>query len=143
MLATPYCRTAAESRKDARVLLYARTTECGAGILRRILKPFTPGGRVEYCRTINGLLKRLRIPDDKRAILVLLAESRDDVVRFLSMKHLFFDKRIILILPDKKKDVIALGHRLRPRFMTYLGNDLCQVSAVIEKMLRDRESYPN
>jgi len=46
-----------------------------------------------------------------------------------------WDTRIILILPDRDRETITNGLKLRPRFFTYADEDFGEVAAVLAKML--------
>jgi hypothetical protein len=64
-----------------------------------------------------------------------LASSREDLEAILSIVELFYDLRIILILPDRKKETISKGLKLYPRYLSYADGDFSDVAAVLEKML--------
>ena len=53
----------------------------------------------------------------------------------LSIRHLFDNIKIVLILPDRKNETIVIGHKLRPRFLSYTDGDFKDIAAVLKKML--------
>ena len=65
----------------------------------------------------------------------IVANSKEDLLNLLFIRNLLQDIRIILILPDREKDTIEKGHRLYPRFMSYLDGDLEEVAAVLNNVL--------
>jgi hypothetical protein len=67
--------------------------------------------------------------------LVLFIYDREDLDTFISHKPLLNDIPIILILPERESHMIARGHSLRPRFLSYYDNDLNEVKGVLKKML--------
>ncbi len=52
----------------------------------------------------------------------------------LSMRYFLCNVEIVLILPNRKKDIVALGHELRPRFMNIQGCRFRRMLSVIRKM---------
>lgn len=70
------------------------------------------------------------------SIAVLYAADRQDLANLLSIRDLLDDVRIILILPDDKKETVSAGHRLRPRYISYAGGNFENVAAVLNKMMQ-------
>ena len=90
---------------------------------------------MEVYRTFEDLSKRLHQPLHNLSVVVLLATNREYLQELLSIRDLIMDVRLIAVLPDRKKETIAKGHLLRPRFMAYADGDFADVAAVLEKML--------
>jgi len=117
--------------------LFFYSTETGGtgGQLQRLVEALVPEEKVEVYRTIGSLSERLYLPRNSTSIAVLYARSKSELSDIVSLGHLFNDVRVILILLDRKDETIALGHRLRPRFLTFINSDLTRVSEVLRKML--------
>jgi methyl coenzyme M reductase subunit C-like uncharacterized protein (methanogenesis marker protein 7) len=91
-------------------------------------------------RSIPELSDKLRRPDrDGPTVAVLLACNKRDLIELTSLRHLLSDTPLILILPDNRKDTTAMGHALSPRFLTCVDNNVNEVGAVLEKMLKNYE----
>ena len=121
------------------VLLYTPGTEESGGPLRSFLETHVPGGRMDVYRTIEGLTEGLKAPHEGEVVAVLQANSREDLSALLSLRHWLQDIKTILLAPDREEETIALAHQLRPRFLSYIDNDLYNVAAVLGKMLKDHE----
>ncbi len=94
-----------------------------------------------FCQTIDGLALRLRQDHGNPKIAVLLAGSRKELLEILSVRDLLNNRfRLILILPDNKKDTVKKGHSLYPRFLTYVDGNFDWVAAVLEKMLKNNHA---
>ncbi len=121
--------------------LFFYSTETGGtgGQLQRLVETLAPEEKVEVYRSIGSLSKRLYLPRNTMSIAVLHARSKRELLDIVSLGYLFHDVRVILILPDRKDETIALGHRLRPRFLTFSNSDLTGVSGVLRKMLGHEE----
>ena len=90
---------------------------------------------VAFCQTIDTLSLKLRKSLGELTIAILLAESQEELLDLLALRDLFWNLRIILIIPDRKSETVAMGHMLRPRFLSYADGDFSDVAAVLEKML--------
>ncbi|TSA07140.1 MAG: hypothetical protein D4R73_10185 [Deltaproteobacteria bacterium] len=119
------------------ILVYYGTVADGAGQrLQRVIEGLVPKEKLEVYGTSGGLARRLRQPLSDVTMAVVLAATREDFSRILSICDLLYYVRIILILPDREEDTIAKGHSLRPRFVTYADSDFLDVAAVLGKVLR-------
>ena len=58
-------------------------------------------------------------------------------MEFLLIRDLLADIPVILILPDRKKETIHLGHKLCPRFLSYTDSNFSDVALVLSKMMRN------
>jgi hypothetical protein len=122
------------------IVLYSNESGKIAQRLQKIIKGLRPEDRMEVFQNIDLLIERLRKPRGDMNIAVLLSTNRADLLEILSIKDLFEDIRTILILPDRDDETIARGHRLRPRFITFVDSDFKDVAAVLHKMLGN--DYP-
>jgi hypothetical protein len=122
-----------EKRKPMNVLLYS-TGEAGER-LQDMVQNLVPREKLEVYKTFEGFSERLRKPMDDIPVAVILAASEDDLLTILSISHLLYDVRFILILPDRDDPTVAIGHSLRPRFLGYKDSDFREVTAVLGKMI--------
>jgi hypothetical protein len=120
-----------------KVLLYAREPAGAGNRLQNFLEIHVPGSRMEVYRTIEGLAERLKAPHEGDVVAVLQASSQEDLAGLFSIRHRLQDIKTILLAPDREEETIALAHQLRPRFLTYANNDLYNVAAVLEKILKN------
>lgn len=122
-----------ERRRMMSVLFYA-TGDAGER-LQRVIQDLVPKEKLEVYKTFEGFSERLRKPMDDIPVAVILAASEDDLLTILSISHLLYDVRFILILPDREDPTVAIGHSLRPRFLSYTDSDFREVTAVLGKMI--------
>jgi hypothetical protein len=104
--------------------------------LRKMIENVVPNENTEIYSTIDTLGKRLHRPSYNIAIAVLLISSREELRDVLSIRHLFDNIKIVLILPDRNNETIVIGHKLRPRFLSYTDSDFIDVAVVLENMLK-------
>jgi hypothetical protein len=122
-----------EKRKAMNVIFYS--TGGPGERLQRVVQDVVPKERLEIYDTFNGFSERLHHPMDDMPVAVIVAASEDDLLTILSISHLLYDVRFILILPDREDATVAIGHSLRPRFVSYADSDFREVTAVLGKMI--------
>ena len=117
------------------VILYSRFIGGTGEQLLKIIEDITPNENTEIYSTIDTLCKRLSRSSYNIAIAVLQISSKEELRDLLSIRHLFDNIKIILILPDRKNETVVLGHKLRPRFLSCTDGDFKDIAAVLKKML--------
>ena len=115
-----------------KVLLYSTASEAIVERAKTVLQSSVSDG-IEVYRTINDLSLRLRGAKDT-AIVILLVGNREDFLDLLAIRHLFRNIRIIVVVPDTEHETIAIAHRLRPRYLTYIDGNFLGLSAVVNNM---------
>ena len=122
-----------EKGKPMNVLVYS-TGKQGER-LQRLIRDLVPKERLEIYDTFKGFSERLHKPMDEIPVAVILAASEEDLLTILSISHLLYDVKFILILPNREDITVAIGHSLRPRFVSYADSDFREVTAVLGKMI--------
>ena len=117
------------------IIFYRMFSEGIGGQLQKMIEDVVPNENTEICSAIVTLGQRLRQPSYNVAVAVLLIGGSEELWDVLSIRHLFDNIKIILILPDRKNETIVIGHKLRPRFLSYTDSDFKDVAAVLKKML--------
>ncbi|OPY01412.1 MAG: hypothetical protein A4E60_01713 [Syntrophorhabdus sp. PtaB.Bin047] len=125
-------RPIVERRYDT--IFYAKNREDLPRKLRNVLEPLLFDEHIELFRSLASLKQRLCLPAEGRVIAIIFVSDREDLMDILSMRYFLCNVEIVLILPNRKKDIVALGHELRPRFMTYKDADFGEMLSVIRKM---------
>ena len=121
------------------LFFYASDTKGSGQALWKLHQDLYVKYKGEFYLSIDDLANRLRRPKGDPTIAVLLAASHKDFGKILSIRNLLDPVRIILILPDRKKDTVTKGHTLFPRFLTYVNSNFDWVTAVLEKMLSSND----
>jgi len=116
------------------LIFYAKNHQDIPRKLREILEPLLFDERVELYRSLASLKQRFCLPTEKRIIAIIFATDKEDLLDITSMKYFLSDVQVVLILPSRRKDIISLGHSLRPRFITYKDADFRELLSVIHKM---------
>jgi hypothetical protein len=120
---------------NPKVILYARLMEGAGEKLFDLIQRIAPAQDTEIYDSIDQFSQRLRQPTGELTVAVIIANSKEDLLNLLFIRNLLQDIRIILVLPDREKDTIEKGHRLYPRFVSYLDSNLEEVAAVLNNVL--------
>lgn len=116
------------------ILVYSSEKE---GVGKRLLTAIqsqATSDEIETFSTIGSFSKRLRQPLSRFDVAVLLTVHKNELLELLSIKDLFADVRIVLILPNSDKDTVSKGHTLYPRFVTYVDSDFKDLGIFLKKM---------
>jgi hypothetical protein len=121
-----------------KIFLYSPAGDPSGDMLGQQIKANLPEAGMVVCRTIRDLSQSLRQPEEDLSVGVLLVSDQEDLQNIISIRHLFQTIRIILLLPNKEPETVAMAHQLRPRFLTGRNSDLAEVTAVLKKMFKER-----
>ena len=112
--------------------------------LQQKIEAVVPVEDMEIYTRIDTFSKRLCQPLlDDQSVAVLLAATKEELKEILSIQDLITDLRVIVVLPDRKKETIAKGHLLRPRYLAYADGNFSDVAAILEKMLKYQNVLPD
>ncbi len=117
-----------------KLLLYYSQESPQTQSLEDLIQSFVPDDSIEVYRSLETVTEGLREPIDNITTAVFVASSLAELKKFYKLRNYFFDLRHIIILPGKDEKMIAVAHKLRPRFLSYYENDFNVVSAVLKKM---------
>jgi len=127
-------------RSFSNIIVYSKARNSIGTKLQEAVETILPRASVEAYHSIARLSERLHRPALNFPIVVLLAMNRDELENIVAIQDLLLDSRIVLILPDKEEDTLALGHTLRPRFVSYRDSSFKDVGAVLGKMVNRPET---
>jgi len=117
------------------LILYTKKTESSGPKLRVVFESLVSKDEIELFHSIENLRNRLLRATYHDGIVVLVAESREELSELLPILHLFRKVRIVLVLPDRKPETIKIGYKLEPRFLGFIDQGFAEVKAVLKKMI--------
>ena len=100
--------------------------------VERKLRRRLPGVELESQPSFPACYQRLSRLRDAGVIVILAAESREQLIEFRKLRDLFIELKIILVLPDHESETVHLAHQLYPRYIGYVDappDDLVAVAA--------------
>jgi hypothetical protein len=134
-----YSSTLIERCTRMNVIFFVSVTNEQGERLERVVELFFSKRRIEKCRDLAELGKRLHEPYNYEDVVLLSPASKEELSRLLGLQDLLSDMRVILVLPDRDNETVAMGHRLRPRMVSYSDSDYFDVAAVLTRMNERRE----
>jgi hypothetical protein len=104
--------------------------------MKKVIETSLPKIKGETFPTLESLAQRLKEPyDGEEKVALLAATDQKDLGNFLSLQRLFLNVPLILLVPDRTNETMALAHRLRPRFLSDVQGDFTAVIEVLRKMV--------
>jgi len=103
----PFYRCCLKGKKIG-ILFYANGAEETSRSLLAEIEYVVKATEIEISRTAEDLTSRLCQFKCNLEVAVLMASSRKELRDLISIQDLFGDIRIILILPDRDRDIISL-----------------------------------
>ena len=76
------------------------------------------------------------------SLVIVLEPNLDDLQALVAMMDLLLGLRILLVLPDEGAETVALAHRLRPAFISYVDDGISEIVAVLKRLTATREDGP-
>lgn len=119
-----------------KTVLYADDLTALGETLKNIIQARVSGIQVEDCNSIEHISQTLRQPLNNVSVVIFLIASMEELVQINSMHTLFDNIRVILILPDRKKETIVLGLKLKTSFVSYVDSDLQDVASVLNQIIK-------
>ncbi len=112
--------------------------------LREAVSRRFPGIPRKSVSGVDSLRERLKHPvrAGEQTIYVVLADTPERLSQLQRLKAHLEDKRLLLILPDNRKETRSAGLTLLPRFISYCGDGFGDLAAVLDKMIAPDRYHP-
>ncbi|MCX8021424.1 MAG: hypothetical protein N2745_01460 [Syntrophorhabdaceae bacterium] len=102
-----------------------------------------PEDNVVLYDTIDAFTKSIKNITGKKVVVVIFAAREDDLIDIYFQKHLFSKTTIILITPNKKREIIALGKRCSPFILISNYDELKKLGSIIRTIASGSSGYKN
>ena len=127
--------------KQIPLIVYVRKDHC-AEKLWDFIHTQSRYGQVEIYFSLDKLFKRFIQNVAGNMVAVLLIYSRWEIVNIVKHEELFFDNKIVLVLPGGSNETLALGNALYPRFVSFIDDDFRDITLALRKMMARIQSQP-
>ncbi len=97
-------------------------------------------GSLEVFERIEGFEERAKRLKDPLSVAVVINPSRHELQALAGMREFMKETRILLVLPDQKKETVALAHKVLPTYIAYSDRDVSSVIAVLRQLTMGRGS---
>ncbi len=117
------------------LMIYTSLTNDASKRLINVIAGLSAKENTEIFNTLDSLTSRIVKLRRDQTVVVLVASTEREIFSALSFNKLFQEYKLILILPDRDDQTTLMGHRLFPRFVSYVDGDFSDVEAVLKKMI--------
>jgi len=117
-----------------KIALYADPVQEMGNTIEGMIQNELPQIQIEKMNSIGYLKKSLCRPLNRISVIVGFVFHEKDIDLLLTLRPLFDDIRLILILPDRGKKLTALGLGLNPCFVGYSDSDPADITLVLKKI---------
>lgn len=102
---------------------------------RAALRQALPGVRIDTCGSQTELAQQCRpVSSDILAVVALAANAQElQDLRFL--EEWPSKPKLLLVLPSNAPEIVALGHRLRPAFVSYIWEGFAAIAGVLAHLV--------
>ncbi|MBN1653242.1 MAG: hypothetical protein JXA30_05640 [Deltaproteobacteria bacterium] len=97
-----------------------------------------PRSLIEVFRSFDDVKKRLSVPLAWDAVALLVPIDRADLLNLVALSEFLNGIPVLILLPDQNPETVAIAHQLRPRFLTFIGDDSADLLSVIKKVSENR-----
>jgi hypothetical protein len=98
---------------------------------------------IELYEDVESLSKTLDEIIDKKTFAVVLAETEEHLLDVYSIKHRLYKAPFLLVLPDREKDTLAMGYRLKPHAVCYVDSTEKEIKSALRNVVRSRQKRRN
>lgn len=118
------------------ILIHYKAGETGKRLKKNLLEHFPDIG-LELFDSTGSFYRKLCKPSRGREqeIYIVLADTRERLEKLMGLKKLLDGRRLVLILPGNEKNILSMGHRLLPRYVSTGTDNFGELSKVLEKMI--------
>jgi hypothetical protein len=92
--------------------------------------------RVEVYRILEAFCERLRQSTKDKTVAVVLSPTEKDLLDIYFIKHLFCRVPVILLLPDRQKDTVAVGRRCGSSSISYIDAGFSEITGALQALMR-------
>lgn len=121
------------------LLLFAAKNGSEQNRLHNNLTGILSTNELHEVNSMDGLVKLFHTPGPRFDLIILIASDSQELAQFSLLENELLNTRFILILPERSKKIIAEGHALMPRFISYMDSDFCSEIMAIVKNIQKRE----
>ena len=117
-----------------KIILYAEDKEEVGENLQKLIQHQLPNIQIDAIHSVRQLSSTLCRPLNRVSVIVIFVMCEKDIDQFLTLKPLFDNIRLILVLPDGTTGMMAPWLQLNPCFISYRDNDFSDITSVLKKI---------
>jgi hypothetical protein len=107
-------------------------------IYRNLYATIGNENRLAMFKDIKGLSERLKNFNNPE-IIIFLGVKWTDLPGMISIKELFLDAALIILLSDDDQETLDMAISLRPKFVGMMNEDLDKVTPIVERLVQKNQ----
>jgi hypothetical protein len=111
--------------------------------LQRIIGNLNCQDSIEIFYTFDGFEFRVKTSFGNGDIALILASTLQDLNALVANRELFYSLKVVLIVPDRRKETISKGHLFRPRYLSFRDSNFSDVAQVLQKLFKIASQTPH
>ena len=88
----------------------------------------------EIIDSFESLTKQMCRPLNHVSVIVAWLKKKSELENLVALSPLLENTRMILVLPDREKQTMSLGVKLKPSFISYQDNNFEDIITVLKKI---------
>jgi hypothetical protein len=117
-----------------KIILYADDKEEMGKNFGKLIQNQFPDIQLDTLNSVSRLSEKLCRPLNRISVIIIFVTCERDIDRLLTLKPLFDNIRLILVLPDRTTGMMAHGLQLNPCFISYFDSDFSDITSVLKKL---------
>lgn len=117
-----------------KLIIYAENRTKMGKKLEISIQDTLPKIQIDTITSIDDLSRIIGRPLNRIAVIVIFVTCQKEIDQWLGLKSLFDNIRLILVLPDRTKGMVASGLQLHPSFISYCDSDYLDITSVLKKI---------
>ncbi|MCP4716390.1 MAG: hypothetical protein GY868_14820 [Deltaproteobacteria bacterium] len=101
---------------------------------QQVFSCITPEPDIERHATIENFTARLKKGKNSYRVIIIYARNNTELKAVCSLNKLLLDYRVVMVIPDRKHETLALTCKLYPRCFISLDQDIKILADIINKI---------
>ena len=121
------------------VLLYFSSGNATGEAVEKIVSSMIPQEKLKIFNTTETFSVAIRRCSIFESTAIVVVAAPYDLRALSDHRSILRDIRLLLILPDHKRETVSSGHKFFPRFIGYADSDLADVAAVLGNLVNRKK----
>lgn len=122
------------ARLKMRSILFLQPGEPQALGIEELVRNLSADNFVEVYRTVHNLEICLRSAGERACLFLLFASDKETLTHLLDIGELLRDLPLVIVISSAGDELVAMAHKLRPRYLHNIKEGLDSLSSVLKKM---------
>ncbi|MCP4748170.1 MAG: hypothetical protein GY874_18845 [Desulfobacteraceae bacterium] len=121
------------------LLFYAPALSEAGKRLMKMLNKLDGIGLVLRVNKLKDLNSHLRVPAGRICLCVFMPADIQEFTYIKGLRHLFFDRHLIMVLPHTHQNIVSASCSLTPYFTGYAHTDMTDVIEAVKNVIVNKK----